>query len=397
MIIAPTWVVSALLLHGCDREPMPPSAPVDGGDTTDAPYVPPPAETTGTDTSEATAATDASTGDPPEPLRLQVVYLGVGGIAMTYDDRRVLSAPLYTNPDLLDVTLGSIASDPALVDLFLPMEHSAGATAMIVGHAHYDHLLDVPTVQDRVGGSRVFANRSAKWLLPAHLDVVAVNDPAAPVVDRRMCADPDPCTGAAADEAGAWIDASPGLRLRALCSSHPAQFLGLIHFGEGCVTEDHATPPTSAADWLEGATLTWLVDFLDADGTTVFRVYYQDAPTSAPVGLVHPDLLAEHAIDVAVLNVGNYDVVHDHPTEAIEALAPRYVLGIHWEDFFQTQAEPIEPIPFHAPPETFDKLALSALAGGDEAPVIVDGEATHGRYWRPMPGAAFSFAPAALR
>ncbi|GEM_PF-353995 len=319
---------------------------------------------------------------PPARGEIEVTFLGVGGVSLRRDDDLVLTAPLFTNPDLLTVTLGEIAPDPAVIEAFLDDRDVVGAQAILVGHAHYDHLLDVPHVQ-RLAGSEptIFGNRSSAWLLdgvPELGPVVAANDPADPRVDRRMCSVPDPCTGAPAGQEGDWIPV-PGaqVRVRALCATHPPQFLGVVHFGEGCMAEPQAAPPPSAADWLEGATLAWLVDFLDDDGAPVFRVFAQDAPTSAPQGLIHPDLLAERAVDLAVLNVGSFDAVRDHPTEALRNLDPRHALGVHWEDFFQTQAEPVAPLPFQADPAGFDQAAVDWL-GPD-------------RYRRPDPGERLVF------
>jgi hypothetical protein len=146
----------------------------------------------------------------------------------------------------------------------------------------------------------------------------------------------------------------------------------------------------SAADWRAGQTLAWLIDFLDSDGGIAHRVYVQDAAASAPVSLVHPDLLAERAVDLAILEVGSTDAVRAHPTEALANLEPRFALGIHWEDFFTPQDEPIEPSPFLDDPGAFDLVAEAALPAG-VAEVTVDGELAEGRYWRPVPQTSFVF------
>ena len=92
---------------------------------------------------------------------------------------------------------------------------------------------------------------------------------------------------------------------------HPDQFLGVGHYGEGCVDEPQDSPPTNAGDCLEGSTLSWLIEFLDEEGDIAYRVYYQDAPTNAPTGNLHPDLLAEREADLASLVVGSYAYVRE--------------------------------------------------------------------------------------
>ena len=331
------------------------------------------------------------TCDPSGETPLEVTYLAVGGVSLTYGEDRVLTAPLYSNPSLFSVTLGTIETKPEVIDRFLPIEAVEGAAGVLVGHAHYDHLMDAPHVAERAGGAPIYGNQAVNWLVG---DSVVLNDPDHPLVDMRMCTQPDPCTGVPAGNEGDWVHLPDSdVRIRALCSMHPPQFLETVHFGEGCVDEPWDEPPARAEQWKEGATLAYLIDFLDSDGTPVHRVYYQDAPTDGPTGHVHPDLLAEKAVDVAILNVGNYDAVREQPAEILANLTPRYVLGVHWEDFFRTLDEPLQPIPFHASVAAFDSRVDEALFPSDEPPVQVDGQTVHDRYWRPEPGAEFTFDP----
>lgn len=329
-----------------------------------------------------------------DPTVLTVRSLGVAGLTMRRGEDLVLTAPMVSNPELLAVMLDPIASDPALIGRFLPAAWVADATAILTGHGHYDHLLDVPAVQAMTNNAVVYGNVSVANMLAAY-DVPAVltlNDPDDPAVDRRMCPDPDPCTGVPSGNEGRWVPIeAANARIRALCSTHPPQFLSAVHFGEGCAEERLDTPPVLANDFKEGATLAFLVDFLDEDGEVQFRLYYQDAPATAPVGSVHRDLLVEHRVDLAVLNVGNFDAVEEHPAGLIADLNPRFVLGMHWENFFLTQDDPLEPIPFHSHPTLFDAMALEAMAAEDVGEALVNGEAQTDRYWRPDPDTLFQF------
>lgn len=155
-----------------------------------------------------------------------------------------------------------------------------------------------------------------------------------------------------------------------------------MHFGEGCVESDACAPPASAADWKEGRTLAFLIDFLDpATGAPEFRVYFQDAPAVAPVSHPHAELLAEKAVDLAIVNGGNYEQVPDHPKPILATLTPRYALLAHWEDFFRTQDEPIVPLPF---------LDTAELATRMEEALPPDGGEP--RFWIPEPGTELRFA-----
>jgi hypothetical protein len=329
-----------------------------------------------------------------------VRFLGVGGFAIRHGGDLILTAPMFTNPDVLEVQFGSIEPDPARIEAFLDPMFVVDAAAILAGHAHYDHLLDVPYVWGMTDHAVVLGNTSvAAILLAAGLPseaILALDLAEAPRVDRRNCSDPDMCTGVPAGVEGEWV-AIPqsNVRVRALCSSHPAQVLGVIHFGEGCVEGQPKAPPDAAGDWKEGATLSYLVDFLDPDsGEIVFRVFAQDSPTNAPVGHPPLELLDEKRVDLALLNIGSWENVDDHPGAIIATMEPRYVIGGHWEDFFRAQDQPIVPLPFSAPPEDFDAAAIAAIGDDDEVDVIVDGELQDARYFRPLPQTDFEiFAP----
>jgi hypothetical protein len=302
---------------------------------------------------------------------------------------------------MTDVVVGEIASDPAEIDRFLPDDAVADVRALLVGHAHYDHLLDVPHVWGKTAGAQVYGNVATRRLLaafaPDRVDrcseplapdaptiprehVIALNDPAADVVDYRGCPGQDKCFSARGPTPGEWVYVpDSNIRLLALCNSHPSQF-GPVHFGDGCVEDDACVPPPSAIGWREGETLAFLIDFLDDDGEPAYRVYYQDAPADAPVGHVPAELLADKRIDVALLCVGTYDQVEDHPGEIVGALDPRFAIGGHWEDFFRPQDEPLRSIPF-LDVEPFRVALEGALAS--------DGGVARG--FVPTPGTGFSF------
>lgn len=357
--------------------------------------------TEGPSSSSPTPEPTATAGPPAREL--SVTFLGVGGFRFAAGDDAVLTAPLFTNPSMFDVTVGEIHSRHDLVDQFLG--DASTTKAILSGHAHYDHLMDVPYVWTKTGGAMIYGNTSAKHLLagfapdpapgcaapPANApwaivpreNVIALDDPANDVVDYRMCAGLETCSGTHASE-GAWVHVpNSHVRIRALCSSHPDQVV-VVHFGEGCVDADVCSPPVKAPDWKEGSTLAYLIDFLHPDtGLPEHRVYYQDAPFDAPISHAHPDLLAEKAIDLAIVNGGNAEQVPDHPTPILTALQPRFAILGHWENFFRPQDQPIEPLPMLNTEELMGRMdAAMPVAAGEPA-----------RHWLPMPGDEHVFQP----
>jgi hypothetical protein len=338
-----------------------------------------------------------------------VKWLGAAGFLLTYGGESVMTAPLFTRPDMFTVSTGlPVTSDASLVASKLGATTLSSVRAIVSGHAHYDHLLDVPAVLQRAPNATLYSNVSARNLLAAYAPdraarcasapaqspaiarsrVVAMDDPLASVVDFRNCPSKKP-PGAPLE--GKWIRV-PGssIRVLAVCSEHPDQ-IGPYHFGPGDVTEEACEPPKKMADWKEGMTLAFLVDFLDAASTPVFRVYYQDAPTNAPLGHVPAPILQDKRVDLALLCVGSSNNVDDEPTAILAALQPRFSIGGHWEDFFRGVDDAPRPIAF-LDVDAWTKKARAALPGPDAKPWIVDGATSVERAVLPKPGGTMTIA-----
>ena len=98
-----------------------------------------------------------------------MVFLGAGGWIMAHGDDVVLSAPFFSNPGLVRTGLWSISSDTSAVDRYMSRYDVEGAGAILVGHAHYDHLMDVPRIarahapEARIVVGRTVANTLGSW------------------------------------------------------------------------------------------------------------------------------------------------------------------------------------------------------------------------------------------
>lgn len=358
----------------------------------EAPAAPPPS---------SPAPAEEARPAPPPPLRAR--FLGVAGFLIERGDDAILTAPLFTRPSMIKVMTGEIASEGARVDAALSPAELSRVRAVISGHAHYDHLLDVPSVMTRAPSATLFSNASARHLLAAlapdrapacvgrpappstvaRSRVVALDDPASSRVDYQSCPSLKP---EGAPLVGRWT-AIPGAsaRVMAFCSEHPDQF-GPVHFGAGHVTEDACELPKKAADWKEGRTLSFLVDFLDPKtGAPQYRVFYEDAPTDAPVGHVPASILAERRVDLALLCVGAYESVGDAPRSILSAMNPRFALGGHWEDFFEPESASPKPIPF-TDVKKWEQHAAASLGAPEPSPWAVNGTTARARVVLPKPG-----------
>ena len=103
-----------------------------------------------------------------QTTELSIQYLGVGGHIFRFRDSAIMTAPSITNPSFwLLGPFMPISADTDLIDRYLP--DVSDVESILVGHAHYDHLMDVPYVmQTKALSSHVYGSATmAHTIAPA--------------------------------------------------------------------------------------------------------------------------------------------------------------------------------------------------------------------------------------
>jgi hypothetical protein len=326
---------------------------------------------------------------------LQVRALGVQGFVVRHGADAVLFPPLYSNPPLERVVAGNVrlVPSPREVDAHLRPEWVQDVAAVLVGHSHYDHLMDVPYIAKTYATSAtIYGSRTAAYLLGSFgLEdrVVPLNgwkDGDPDFVDYRSCkAKPAEGCVFAPDNPGDWVSprGHPRMRIRTLCSRHSSQFAKLPVRPRGCLSTNPERPETSN-DWRLGDTFAYLIEFLGDRGEVAFRVYFQDSPTDPEYGYIPPELLPAdpsrtQGVDLAILCAGAYDQVRDNPRGIVRNVAPRFVLFGHWENFFRSPSKPLQTLfafDFGELRDRMDALKTAAPPWG-------------GEYWFAPPGTLY--------
>lgn len=257
-----------------------------------------------------------STSNEP---KLSIQYLGVGGHRIQYGDAVVLTGPSFTNPSFfLTGPFMPLKSDHEKIDKFMP--ESSDAQIMLVGHAHYDHLLDVPHVmQKHAPNAHLYGSQTT------------VNSILSEVPAERMTAVNDQM--GTPEQPGKWFYSKDNnVRIMALKSSHAPHFMG-IKLMKGKHKEPLEKLPWHAFGWKEGQTMAYLIDFLDDNQQPVQRLFYQDSASAEQEGVV-PALNDNKGIDVAIICPASFSQVDNYPESIVKnTQATHYILG-HWEDFF---------------------------------------------------------------
>jgi L-ascorbate metabolism protein UlaG (beta-lactamase superfamily) len=266
--------------------------------------------------SPALAAESASTKDR------YIQWLGASSWILSSGNDLVVVDPFFTRPSFVRVATslmtpyltGNFTYDPERIRAVLP-ELPNDTKFVLLSHAHYDHLLDVPYYMNRDSGR----NLTYVGSLTARNILLGFKPPA---LDFAI--------------AGQKPSVEKGrVRVTALPSDHAPHLFGHT-FMAGDVVSPMAQIPSRVGHYLEGQTLVFLVDFLDETSDVVWRVFINGAansPAGAEALRRNQSLLNEHRINVAILCVPGWDKVDDYPDSLLRLLRPENIVLSHYDDF----------------------------------------------------------------
>jgi len=107
------------------------------------------------------AIPSAGSGSQAPSGRVGLRWLGTAGYEITCGASTLLVDPYLTRAGLPQLLTRPLAPDAAAIDAAI-----ARADAVLVGHSHFDHVLDVPYIAKRTG-AHVYGSRSTANLMAA--------------------------------------------------------------------------------------------------------------------------------------------------------------------------------------------------------------------------------------
>ena len=236
------------------------------------------------------------TGARQAPGTVRVTYLGVNGYQFEANGHALLVDPYFTRAGLTAVALQQ-RIEPSEAGIAIGLQHvRPRADAVLVTHAHFDHLLDVPEIMRRTN-ARLVAG------------VTAANLTMSCGVDRTRCLIVQP---GSTRLIGPW-------RIKVLPATHD-RILGWLPF-RGTRSQP-GTCPAKASDWRLGEPMAFLIE---ANGKRIY-VDSGGTPEILPPAQIAP-------VDLAILGVALPDS-RKRFSAAVDRLRPRYVLPSHQDDFF---------------------------------------------------------------
>lgn len=246
--------------------------------------------------------------------KLKVHWLGTASYLIQFGEVSLLTDPFYSQAGLLRTGLGTLHSDPKIVQQVVQsIQHHPVPSAIFIGHSHYDHMLDTAALLQRAGWHHtpVYGSQTTRHILAGY---------GAKIADHFVPTQAD----------GKWHPVAKGLRYMAIPAEHADQLPGVFFYG-GVVVQPRKTPPHKASDFKLGRTYAYLFEF--TDGHEKATVYFTGAATRAPYGFPPASV---HSVDVAILCVPSWYYTADYPDAFIRRLKPHVIIPSHYNDFFQT-------------------------------------------------------------
>lgn len=307
-----------------------------------------------------------------DAAKVEVHYLGSGGVAIRWRGDAILLGPSFSNPGLLRAGLLRGRPDVTRISKALALCGTADVRAIFAGHSHYDHIGDLPTVCSTfIRDVPVFVNASGANILAVDLRGrlnVLKKDEVVPV--------------------------GSSMRVRAIPSGHAPQLcpwnIGICRYGDREVTQPWTTPVAKhrLRSQRGGQPFAFDIELLDANGDTRYRIYYNDSAAETPLGqTIGP-------FDLAILTAAQWNWVRDYPRDLLLALQPRHVLVSHWDNFFRRNDRSWTFVPYltDAKAKRFTEI-VEQHAGNDGAPTN-DVCGVKGAQWTmAVPGSALLFQP----
>ena len=233
------------------------------------------------------------------PEDVSIRYLGTAGFVISDKQRALVLDPFITRPGLVTTLTRRLCPDGQSIQKHIPR-----ADDVLVGHAHYDHVLDAPDLCVQTGAR----------LIGARATINVARAAGVPETQLRETA------GREDIACGCW-------NVRGLPSVHGKALAGRIPL-PGDITKP---PPWPAriTDLRHGLVLNWMVE------TPRLRIVHIDS-----ADFIDAELAQQHADVVCLCAIGRKYRPH-YVRDVVRLLRPKWVIPCHWD----TMMTPIESPP----------------------------------------------------
>jgi L-ascorbate metabolism protein UlaG (beta-lactamase superfamily) len=249
---------------------------------------------------------------------ITVTWLGTAGFRIEHEGFTVLIDPYVTRASLLRCAAAPLRSDVDAIRRYVPK-----ADAVIAGHTHFDHVLDVPDIALQTG-AKVFGSRSCTNLCRA--SGVAASQ----VIDVEEGSRKEPMRA----EVGPF-------ELRFIPSTHSSFAFGRVPF-PGDIA-DCEQVPLRTQHYKCGAVFS--VDIRVA-GRRIYHLGSADFLEG----------MMERNVDLLLMCVAGWTTTERFAPRVMGAFRPESILLSHWDNFFSPMEHGAHALPAMKMPNLVDRL-----------------------------------------
>lgn len=220
---------------------------------------------------------------------IELEYLGTAGFVIRHPERTIVLDPYLSRPALWPTLVKPLLPNKTLIQRIIPH-----ADDVLIGHAHYDHILDAPDLCLQTG-ARLIGSRATVMVGRA------AGLPEAQLVET---------TGREDIPSGSWT-------VRGLPSIHGKAVFGRIPLA-GDITAPPAWPPRFY-QLKHGLVLNWLVD---TGGLKIMHIDSAD--------FLEEELVGQRADVVCLCAIGR-KYRPNYVKDVVRLLQPKWIVPCHWD------------------------------------------------------------------
>jgi len=258
---------------------------------------------------------------------LRVTFLGVSTLLFSDGENAILTDGFFSRPGKVITLFARLTPNRDLITQCLDRAGVTKLDAVIVLHSHFDHALDAPEVVQQKSEALLFGSESTANIARGY---------GLPEDRIRVIQD-------------GTVETFGRFKITLLRSEHsPLSLLaslGIEHvLFEGEINEPLEQPAHSWA-YKEGGSYSL---FVEHGGRNIL--------VQASAGFKR-GALAGHGADVVFLGIGTLGKlpqshIDEYWHEVVDAVSPKRIIPIHWDDFSRPLDQPLVPMP--APFDDFD-------------------------------------------
>lgn len=223
-------------------------------------------------------------------------WTGAAGIEITEGTTALLIDPFHSRPGKLRLIFGHPEADKKIIDRYLDDLRDWTVEAIIASHTHYDHVLDIPSFERRLG-CRIIGSRSLGTLMELNGRPETVS----------VC------------EGGEHITLPGGAAVTMIRSRHGLVFLGRIPY-QGDI-RPACRLPMRGTDYRVGDVF---IAKVTIGGVTLMHV--------GSANFVEREIEG-HRCDILFMTVPGWNKTPGYCTRLLQIIRPKVIVPFHYDDF----------------------------------------------------------------